>query len=223
MTLNEKTNITNIVNAFRLINNDIRTVFNIMSEKLNSSPSFESWKKYEKGITPTIEGYEDWDELIKGNNNWYYLNCYGKYKQNIIGFTFVISVDYDEEADTSYSTFIDKLDKNINKNTPLLCISGIYSLIDNDIGKAKFLKDDKWGYVDDILQFTEDWKNYKLDNIAYDKWIDVEMDYKENGKTIERFKGWYKSATVRIVNITDIDTKEKAETIIDKLILKAKS
>ncbi len=222
MTPNEKKNITNIVNAFRLINDDIRTAFNIMSEKLNNIPSFKNWKKYEKQIRPTIEGYEDWDELIKGNNNWYYLNCYGEYNDYIIGFTFVISVDCDEEADTSYSAFIDNLDKNINKNTPLLCISGVYSLINKDIRKAQFLKDDVWGYVDDILHFTEDWKNYKPNNISYNKWIDVKMDYKEDGKMIEKFEGWYKRATVSIVNITDISTKEKAEMIIDKLILQAK-
>jgi len=222
MTPNEKKNITNIINAFRLINDDIRTVFNIMSEKLNSTPSFKSWKKYEKQIKPTIEDYRDWDELIKGNDNWYYLNCYGEYKQKVIGFTFVISVDYDEKFDTSYSAFINKLDKNINKNTPLLCISGTYSLIDKDIGKAKFLKDDAWTYIDDILQFTEDWQNYNPNNISYGKWIDVKMDYKkEDGKTIDRFKGWYEKATVNIVHITDICQKKEAESIIDKLILQA--
>lgn len=221
MTTSEKKDITDIVNAFRLINDDIRAVFNTMSEKLNNTQSFKKWTKYEKQITPTIDGYRDWDELIKGDDNWYYLNCYGEYKKKIIGFTFVISVNYDEETDTEYRDFIERLDKHVNKNTPLLCISGVYSLIDNDIKKAKFLKDE-WSYIDDILQFTGDWKSYKLDNISYNKWIDVKMDYKEGGKTIERFEGWYKKASINIVNITDISSKEKSETIIDKLILHAK-
>ncbi|SFV70906.1 hypothetical protein MNB_SM-5-468 [hydrothermal vent metagenome] len=219
MKTSEKKDITDIVNAFRLINSDIRTVFNLMSEKLNSVSSFKNWKKYEKQIRPTIEGYRDWDELIKGNDNWYYLNCYGEYKKKIIGFTFVISINYDEKTDVEYSDFIDNLDTNINKNTPLLCISGVYSLIDNNIKKAKFLKDDEWSYVDDILQFTGDWKNYKPDNISYNQWINVEMDYE---KANNRFDGWYKEAFVNIVNITDISSKEKADTIIDELILQAK-
>ncbi len=221
MTTSEKKDITDIVNAFRLINDDIRTVFNTMSEKLNSTPLFKDWKKYEKQITPTIKDYQDWDDMLRGDDNWYYLNCYGEYKKKIIGFTFVISVNYDEETDTEYSDFINKLDRNINKNTPLLCISGIYSLIDDNIKKARFLKDG-FSYIDDVFQFTEDWKNYERDDISYNKWIDVKMDYEEGGKTIERFEGWYKKASINIVNITDISSKEKSETIIDKLILQAK-
>ncbi|MBU0721149.1 hypothetical protein KJ877_07385 [bacterium] len=223
MESNQKKTMTDIVNAFRLLNGDLRESFKIMSDKLDATSDFSAWKKYEKSIKPSIEDYRDWDDFIKGNDNWYYLNYYGLYEEKVVGFTFVISVDYDKESDVDYYDFINKLDGEINKNSPLLCIAGVYSLIDDNIKKAKFLKDETWTYVDDILQFTGDCKNYNIDDISYEKWISIEMDYEKNGEVKGGFEGWYKEASINIVNITDISSKEKAEKIIDDLIHQVKT
>lgn len=215
MIENEKKQITNIMNAFKMINEDIRRSFNDMSEKLNSTSSFDVWKKWEKSITPTIDGYQDFYDFINGNNDWYYLNCYGKYKNKVVGFTFIISVNYEKNDDIEYANFLDKLDININKNTPMLCIFGVYTPIGK---KIDFLKDD-CQYVDDILQFTDNWKNYNIDKIKYKDWIDVEIKYKKDDETIiDGFEQWYKNAKVKIINITNISSKEEVENNIDELI-----
>lgn len=225
MNKTERKNITDIVNKFIEINKDIRSSFDIMSSQLESKKDFKIWKKWEKGTRRTIEetkqiieGYQDFiDFLTDSTNDWYYLNCYGLYDKKVIGFTFIISIDYDEKKDTRYCDFMNKLDEDINKKTPMLCIAGVYTLID-DTKDAIFLSDVT--YADDILQLTDEWKNYDIEKIAYDKWIDVEMKYKENSELIEGYEGWYKEASIKIISITDIGSKEVAHTIIDDLIKK---
>lgn len=219
MIESEKKQLTDIINAFRIINEDIRLSFNIMSQKLDSTSSFSTWKKWEKSITPTVEGYRDFTNIINGDNNWYYLNCYGEFNDKIIGFTFIISINYDENTDIRYTDFVNKLDTSINKKTPMLCLCGIYTPISEAI---KFLKDD-FQYIEDILQFTDNWENYNIDNIKYQEWINVKIKYKnEDEITIDGFEKWYKSARIKIVNITEISSEEKAENIINDLLYQAK-
>lgn len=222
MEKSEKNNMTNIVNAFIKINKDIRNAFDIMSNKLESEQAFTAWKKYEKSISPSVEGYRDFTEfLTNSTDDWYYLNCYGLYNKKVVGFTFIISLQYDESTDTRYCAFMDKLDKDVNKNTPMLCIAGVYTLID-DTKDSVFLSGG-YTYPEDIIQLTDEWKNYNIEKIVYDKWIDVETAYEEDDKIIEGFEGWYKKASVKIVNITDISSKEVAHTIISDLIEQAKN
>ena len=212
---NEKKQITDIVNAFRLLNKDIRGSFKIMCDELKAKNGFEEWKKKEGRVNQAKEDYQDYTNLCDGND-WYYLNCYGKYKKKIIGFTFVISIDYDKEGDLEYSDFIDQLDKSINKNAPMLCIFGTYEPIFQDnIDNTKLDQ-----YVDAILQFegTGGYKNYEKEKIKYNKWIDVEVDYKDGEKIKDGYEGWYKRAKVKIKHITDISSKEEAHKIIDELI-----
>jgi len=222
MKKSERKNITDIVYAFREINKDIRDSFDIMSKKLEFEKDFKVWKKYEKSAQNTKKGYEDYiDFLTDSTNNWYYLNCYGLYDKKVVGFTFIISLEYDEKVDTRYCEFMDKLDKDVNKNTPMLCITGVYTLIDDT--KDAILLSNDYTYPEDILQLTDEWKNYDIKKIAYDKWIDVEMEYEEDGELIEGYEGWYKEASVKIVNITDISSKKVAQAIIDELVKKAKT
>ncbi len=217
MKKSERKKITDIVYAFREINKDIRDSFKIMSDKLEAEEDFEIWKKSGKH---KVEGYEDFTDFLKYSTfNWYQLNCYGLYDKKVVGFTFIISLEYDEKID--YCEFMDKLDSNINKNTPMLCISGVYTLIDDT--KDAVFSSANYIYPDDVIQLTGDWKNYDIDKIAYDKWIDVEMEYEEDGELIEGYDGWYKEASVKIVNITDICSKEVANAIIDDLIEQVKN
>ncbi|WP_151900472.1 hypothetical protein [Sulfurimonas hydrogeniphila] len=214
MKTNEKKQITDILNAFRLINKDIRKAFNIMSERLESKNDFEQWKKWEKGNKNAKEDYADYTSFFDGED-WYYLNCYGLYKEKVVGFTFVISVCYDEE-DVDYANFLKLLDANINLNTPLLCILGVYSPIDSQ--NIKLDDSDGNHYVDEILQFTEGWSNYKKDAIEYDKWLDIEIDCFDDKQVKKGYEGWYKQAKIKLVHITDIFSKGKAENYIDDLI-----
>ncbi len=209
MQNNQKEQVTDIVNAFRLVNKDIRECFKIMCDELESSNNFKKkWKKNK-------EGNKNFTNLFDGND-WYYLNYYGIYNQKVVGFTFVISIGYDEKDDIYYSEFIEKLDNNINKNTPMLCICGIYEPIYQD--NIKLVDKNGWQYVDDILRFTDEWKNYEKEKIKYNEWIDVEVDYQDGKKTKDGFEGWYKKAKVKIKHITDIASKEEAQNIIDDLI-----
>ncbi len=217
MKINEKKQITDILNAFRLINKDIRKSFDIMSNKLETENNFIKWKKWAKENNKP--NFKDSTYLFNGDD-WYYLNCYGLYNKKVVGFTFVISINYIEKDDIDYADFLRQLDKNINLNTPMLCIFGIYSPI--DLKNIKLLDQDDWQYVDDILQFTGNWNNYKKENIKYDKWLDVEVEYLENNKTKEGYEGWYKSAKIKINHITDF-SKETAKNYIEKLIKKAKT
>lgn len=222
MKKSERKNITDIVYAFREINKDIRNSFDIMKAQLESKEDFNVWKKWKKSITPTVEGYRDFTEFLTDRtDNWYYLNCYGLYRKKVVGFTFIISLEYDEKTDTRYCEFMNKLDRDVNKNTPMLCIAGVYTLID-DSKNISFLSE---GYIypDDTIQLTGDWKNYDIDKIAYDKWMDVDMEYEEDGELKEGYDGWYKKASVKFINITNISSKKFAHDIIDDLVKKSKT
>ncbi len=209
MKNNEKKQITDIVNAFRLVNQDIRGCFEIMSDRLESNQNYsKKWKKNE-------DGNKNYTSLLDGDS-WYYLNCYGLYDQRIIGFTFVISVDYNAKEDINYSDFIDQLDTDINKHTPMLCILGIYDPIDKQ--HIRLIDDDMWQYVDDILLFTDRWKNFDKDSIKYDILLDVENHSEDDSNRKENYAGWYKKAKIKILNITDISSKTKAQQIIDDLL-----
>lgn len=212
----EKKQITDIVNAFRLVNKDIRDSFNTMCEKLESNRDFEKWKKSEKGLKQAKADYWDAAGFFHGYDDWYYLSCYGMRNKKVVGFTFVISINYNEKEDIDYSNFIDQLDKNINKNAPMLCIFGTYEPI--DIHNIKLTDNNGIHYVDSVLQLTDGWENYKKNKIKYNEWIDVEIQYLEDEKIIEGYEGWYKRAKVKIRNITDISNNEEAQSIIDDLI-----
>ena len=68
----EKKQITDIVNAFRLVNKDIRDSFNTMCEKLESNRDFEKWKKSEKGLKQAKADYWDAAGFFHGYDDWYY-------------------------------------------------------------------------------------------------------------------------------------------------------
>ena len=220
MRTNDKEQITNILNAFRLINKDIRASFDIMSNKLESENNFLKWKKWEKGNKKAKEDYADYTSLFDGDD-WYYLNYYGLYNEKVIGFTFVISINYEEDEDKDYADFLKQLDKTINLNTPMLCIAGIYSPI--DLKNITLIDKDGWQYVDDILQFTGSWNNYKKENIEYNKWLNIEMNYIKNNRILEEYQGWYKNSKIRINHITDICSKEKAEEYIAELLAESET
>ena len=214
---NEKKQITDIVNAFRLVNKDITESFMKMCNELESKKDFIKWKKKEKGNKNAEDGYYDFDGFFYYDfEDWYCLSCYGMYKKKVVGFTFVISIDYDENGGEKYLDFIEQLDKNINKNTPMLCIYGTYEPIDSK--NRKLVNSKNWHYIDSILRFTDDWKNYEKEKIKYDKWIDVEVDYQDGEKIKDGYEGWYKRAKIKIKHITDISSKEEAHKIIDELI-----
>lgn len=213
---NQKKQVTDIVNAFRLLNKDIRESFEIMSNELKSKSGFVEWKKNDNGVKKAKTDYWDAEGLLHGFDDYYYLLCYGMYRGKVVGFTFVISINYNENEYTEYSEFIDQLDKNINKNAPMICISGIYEPTTKD--NIKLTNDEGIHYVDDILQFTDNWKNYEKEKIKYNEWIDVEVDYQDDKNIKDGFEGWYKKAKVKIKHITDIASKEEAQNIIDDLI-----
>ena len=213
---NQKKQVTDVVNAFRLVNKDIRESFKIMCDELESKNGFTKWKKWEKGTKKARNDYWDAEGLFDGENDWYYLNCYGMYNKKVVGFTFVISVDYDKNDAVEYLDFIDQLAKSINENTPMICIYGIYEPI--NIKEIKLADKDENQYVDDILQLTGDWKNYEKEKIKYNEWIDAEVDYQDGKEIKDGFEGWYKKAKIKIKHITDIASKEEAQNIIDDLI-----
>ncbi len=220
MTTEENRKIADIVEAFGKINQDIYEAFNAMSNSLKKKKKFQEWKKQNPGTRGGKENYYDFRNFLNGESNWYYLNFYGTIAKKVIGFTFVIAVEYDEETDQEYKKFIEKLDNNLNLTTPMLCIYGIYEPIDP---KKIYIIDntpDTWNYVDDIIRMTEYWKDFNLNEIAYKKQFNVTIDCfdKENNTVRENFIGWYKSAKVKIIPITEISSEEKAEEIIDDLI-----
>ncbi len=219
MKTDEKKQITDIVNAFRLINKDIRKAFDIMSNRLKSKNNFKQWKKWEKGNKNAKKDYTDYIDLLDGGD-WYYLNYYGLYNKKVIGFTFIVSVNYEEEEDRDYANFLKRLDENINKYTPMLCIFGIYLPI--DLQNIKLVDKDNWQYIDDILQFKDSWRNYEIENIQYNQWLDVEIDCFEDNQIIKKYEGWYKSAKIKLIHITDACSKDKAEEYIEDLINEAK-
>jgi len=210
MNKNNKVKIAEIVNAFRLINSDIRKSFEIMSEILNNKKGLIEWKKWEKGSKNAKEDYQDYTNFFEGNS-WYYLSNYGKYNDYVIGFTFVVSVEQDDEE--AYVEFIEHLDGALNSNSPMLCIFGVYEPIDVD--NIMLLQDD-YVYVDDLLQFTDNCKDFNLNDIEYNKWIEI--------ITIDSTpSGWYKNAHTKIVSIADFSSKKVLACEIDELIDKANS
>ncbi len=209
--------IADIVEAFGEINKDIYSAFDAMSDLLGKTEDFDVWKKKENGNKNAKKGYYDFSLLLSGDGNWYYINYYGEMKNKVVGFTFVIGVECDEEED--YLEFVEYLDSNLNKNMPMLCIYGIYEPIDN---KKKFIVDENdWNYVDEILRLTSGWKNFNKAKLAYEEWLNVEIGYLDENKIINKDymdMGWYKTAQVKIIPIANIASEEKAENIIADLI-----
>lgn len=213
----ERRKMADIVEAFGEINKDIHSAFDIMSDLLGKIKDFDTWKKVENDNRKAKKRYYDFDALLSGDSNWYYINYYGEMNNNVVGFTFVVGVECDEEE--NYLEFVEYLDSNLNVNTPMLCIYGIYEPIDN---KKKFIVDeDDWNYVDEILRFTHGWKNFDKTKLAYDEWLDINIGYLDENEKINKDYmdvGWYKTAQVKIIPITNIVSEEKAENIIADLI-----
>ncbi len=218
MTNDEKRKIADIVEAFGCINQDIRGAYKRLTDLLEQKNDFRAWKKDEEGKKKTKDNYYDFDAFCNGDDLWYYLNTYGAYKGKVIGFTFVITVDYDEE-DLLYHRFIDTLDKSINKKAPMLLIYGVYEPVKNT--ENFFVVDENeepYNIVDSILGLSDDWENDEPIQLKYREPLDVHIKYMKNDKVIEGYENWYKNAVVKIEQIQNITSPEKAEEIIDDLI-----
>ena len=209
----EKRKIADIVEAFGKINQDIYNSFRVMSNLIKKNimekKGYEILKKSEK------KQYFDFKQLLYGNGGWYYLNYYGKMDGKVVGFTFVIGIGDCEDYE-NYEKFIAALDPSLNKQTPMLCIYGIYEPIATD----KILLVDKsgWNYVDEIIGINGWEAKFNLDDLSYEKWLNIEIDY----TVYENYEGWYKKAQVKIIQIADINSEEVAEKIIDDLFKKTK-
>ena len=218
MTNEEKRKTADIVEAFGYINQDIRGAHNRLTELLKQKKDFQEWKKYELGRRNTKDNYYDDEGFCSGDSLWYYLNTYGIYKNKVIGFTFIMSVEYDEEDDKEYKEFIETLDKNLNKNAPMLLIYGIYEPIEKDAKYFYVFDENQFNIVDSVIRISEDWENYDPKELEYSKPLDVQIDYMENNEVAEGYEKWYKNAVVKIEQIQNITSPEKAEEIIDDLI-----
>ena len=108
MTSEENRKIADIVEAFGKINHDMHEEFNAMSDYLGKKIDFHKLKKV-KNSSKDNKYYLDFKNFLYGESNWYYLNFYGTIKKKVIGFTFVIAVEYDEETDTEYKKLIEHL------------------------------------------------------------------------------------------------------------------
>jgi len=214
-----KRKISDIIEAFGEINRDIHCAFNVLCDFLIKCNEFKDWKKDEAGKKNTRKGYFDFDNLLKGTGNWYYLNCYGEYNKKIVGFTFVIGIEYYKNEYQEYLDFINKLDSSINPSCPMLFICGIYTPA-CETSEARIVDGSEWNYVDEILRFTDGWRNFD-NNLSYDKWLNIEIEYEGEKEDYLINSGWYKSAKVKILPIIDISSEEKAENIILDLIDKA--
>ncbi len=218
MTNEEKRKIADIIEAFGYINQDIRGAYNRLTDLLEQKKDFQAWKKDEDGKKKTKDNYYDFDAFCKGDGLWYYMNTYGAYKGKVIGFTFVVTVDYDEK-DFLYQRFINTLDESINKKAPMLLIYGIYEPVKNT--ENFFVIDEneeEYNIVDSILGLSDDWKTYNPEMLKYDTRIDVQIEYKENDEILEGCENWYKNAIVKIRQIQDISSAHEAEKIIVDLI-----
>lgn len=219
MTNEEKRNIADIVEAFGYINQNIKEAYNKLTQYLQNEKGFKKWKKREPGTKKSKKNHYDFDAYLRGDSTWYYLNTYGTYKNKIIiGFTFVISVDYDEKDDKEYQEFIATLDKNLNPKTPMLLIYGLYQPIEKNAEDFYVVNNNDFNIVDSIIRILDDWKNYETVKLKYDECLNVQIDYEEDGKVAEEYEKWYKEATVKIIQIQDISSPRKAEEIIEDLI-----
>ena len=216
----EKRNISNIVEHFSNINKDINAAYTKLESKLNENKDFQIWKKSNRGTKNGIKSHFDLIGLLEGESNWYYLNCYGMLNDKVVGFTFVIGVDNsDDEIDyTDYIKFIDNLDKDMNKRNPLICIYGSYTPINKE-NISLFDSNTRLHWVEEILRIANDSKSYLTQEVQLNKEINIDIDYLDSkGNIKDDFDSWFKSAKVKIIEIVDIDSSEKAETIIEDLI-----
>ena len=136
----------------------------------------------------------------------------------MIGFTFVVSLDYDEEDDKTYIEFIETLDPKLNKFAPMLLIYGIYEPIEENAKNFYVVDKSQYNIVDSIIRILDDWENYESKELEYNKLLDVQIDYIENDEIAEGYEKWYKNAVVKIGQIQDVTSPEKAEEIIKDLL-----
>ncbi len=231
MTNEEKRKIADIVEAFWHVNNDIYGAYNKLTDLFEEKRQFdtEKWKKYEKNLKQTRDYYYDYDidDWFDDEDKYYgkyYLHTYGEYKGKVVGFTFVISVDYEKEVyRNGYEKFIELLDQDLNKFAPMLLIYGVYEPVSKRTKRFQIVNDDYYTIVDEIIGLQPNWQNYDKNKIGYDEELDVQIDYlDEDGNVADGFEGWYKRARVKILQIQDIDSPQKAQEIIDDLLEMAK-
>lgn len=213
---NDIKKIGDIVECFAIINDDIKEVFKKMSELVKAKDEFDAWSKSEKGR------YFDYDDFLKGTweRTWYVKNYYGIYGKNknlVYGFTFLILLDYDDE-DGYKKTFLSKLDKycTINSKAPLLCIYGAYKPVNPE--KISFSDDCNYQWYDEIIGVAGGWKELGQTDIKFNKLLDVTIDcFDEKDKIKKEYKNWFKEAKVKIKPLTDINTSEDIRKVVEDL------
>jgi len=225
MEKDKKIKIAKIIESFGKINQDIISAFDAMKSCMEKRKyNKNKWKKNEPGKKNTTDGYYDFKGFLDGTNKFYYLNHYGELDGKVIGFTFIISVDYDEDEDKNYALFLEELDKNLIKTAPMLCILGIYE----PIQKLRIVDDDGWNYVDQIIRRVELNDESIAENdpkdISYRKWFTNKTikTKDDKGEIMDGYKGWFETADVMIIQIADISSESDAEKLIQELFEKAK-
>jgi hypothetical protein len=214
MQKNETIQMANIIEAFAKINNDIITVFDKMETNIRLYDDFKIWPKHEKSRRNSKKDYYDFNELLDGH--WYVKNCYGEINSRVYGFSFLIYIESD--TDGYLNKFVKELE--LNPNAPMVCVYGVYNPVDpKQIEFTYNGEDDLEQWYMEVVGITEGWTTFPNETFEFGSALHVALEYQdEDGSIIEGYEKWFKEATVKIIPITDLDSSEKIEEVINDLM-----
>jgi hypothetical protein len=214
MEISELKKMADIVEAFANINNDINTVYEKMENSLKKEQKLQLWTKHEKGKRASKRDYYDFDDFLDGY--WYIKNCYGEMNGKVYGFSFLIYINSD---DTDYKEKFVK-DLELNSSAPMVCIYGVYNPIDlKNIEFTFYDEDDTQQWYMEVMGITKGWSDFYEHTFEFNKEVNIQLDYKEDDDSIsEGYEKWFKEANIKIIPITEINSSEKIEEVINELI-----
>jgi hypothetical protein len=206
--MNEKVSldlISQVVANFGAVNNDIHTIKQKVEEQLRKLGK-EPWKKKRGNNFYDFEGF-----LESNTDKAYILNVFYTEEENgaVVhkGLSFLVAIGTYANGRNSYRSICDKLE--INPSAPMVCLYGVFSTNGHE---PAFVWDGlSWSEAligldesDNNREKLE--KNYSLKEIIIHK-PSFDDDY----------EGWFKQATFKTIPITDINSQQKIEELVDEL------
>ena len=203
--INQKTeNAVNVLKYCSELCTDIDSIFEDIAKALEGKRKKET-RDFEENTSTFLADKKD------GWLNW---ECYFE-KNGLIRVVFMLAVKGKSwlDDDLSYCDMMEHL--GVDPKVPLLCFYGVFKPV--DLSKAKYF--DWWiTYLRDS-DTKEEWLDFDINNIAFDKEIIIKtQDWNDKYKDeYGDYNEWFSEAKIKIKPILSIQSRKDVETIADEL------
>lgn len=203
--INQKTeNAVNVLRYCSELCTDIDSIFEDVTKALEGKRRKETRDFKENTFTFLTDKKDGW-------LNW---ECYFE-KNGLIRVVFMLAVKGKSrlDSDLSYCDVMEHL--GVDPKVPLLCFYGVFKPVDSS--KAKYF--DWWiTYLRDS-DTKEEWLDFDINNIAFDKEIIIKtQDWNDKHKDeYGDYNEWFSEAKIKIKPILSIQSRKDVETIADEL------